>query len=1108
MNQQYNQRVQSLFEAAVELPQDERAAFVHSQCRGNAELEKRVRMLLAASERPSSPFLRPLAVSVAPMNDHTFSSALLPSDLADDEDTVPPTKSGPVNAQPDTASLPDAYRAHHGALPPEAPSAASSTVELAVESAAESAAEVADQSGAVGGKFGDNANAPARLAPGERIHGQYEIIRHIGHGGMGTVYLARDLKLGRRVAMKFVRSAQPSVAERFVAEAQHTARCVHENIVVIHDVGQYRDHPFMVLEYLRGQTLSQLMGKGTVSPTRAIHLMLPVVRALACAHQHRTIHRDLKPSNVFITESGTVKVLDFGIAKSLMRPKPLPGTPVTEASAAPLPTFTRYGAVIGTPPYMSPEQWLGGEIDVRSDLWAVGIILYQLLVGKHPLHPLRGKQLFVTSILEQPMPSGHDAPIDIPNALADVIDACLKKHTSERIASADALLQALTHCLPGPQGGQYDEDSSPYAGLAAFQEADAARFFGRSLDTASVFARMQEYPLIGIVGPSGVGKSSFVRAGVIPMLKNSGEDWESFVIRPGRKPMATLTRLIATLLGDDSDEETWHAEDLRRHHDLCFRLSNEPGYLGALLRDRARKHKRKIVLFIDQFEELYTLTPDVKERLAFSSAITSVADDVSSPLRVLLSVRSDFLDRVAEDRAFMTELHRGLYFLVQPDRHGLREAIVKPAELSGYRFEAPWLVDQMLDQLEDATGALPLLQFAATKLWEQRNPAEHLLTVRSYRELGGVEGALATHANAVLTGLEPQEQNLVRAMFLHLVTPERTRAITPMSELRQLWHEAEVVQRVVDILVDARLLVTNTGDQVSAKVANGRNNTNNDNGGDGDGDGDGDDGGALVEIVHESLLHSWPMLNHWLDEHQEDAPFIEQLSAAARQWHERGRPVGLLWRGEAATDAATWSQRYRGLLPRVQREFLEQVRVLAARTAKRKRMLVAGTMAFLVLLVVAAGIALVQISQAEQNALAQKARAEQAYQDLIAETKAKERAEEQAKQFANQVDEKQAEVTQSEAKLAEANQELEAKNVELTDSLAQANAAKQQAEALSIQAKEAQKAAEEARDKAQRAETKLAEALAEERQELQETKRKVRELEARVGAIIAVDPEQ
>jgi serine/threonine protein kinase len=217
-----------------------------------------------------------------------------------------------------------------------------------------------------------------QIDAGMRI-GQYEFIRELGAGGMGTVYLARDLRLGRRVAVKFLQSKNHDMTRRFILEARATATCSHENIVIIYEVGHYKGNPFMVLEYLHGQPMSQVAKSNMkLPPARVVELMLPVVRALVCAHEKGIVHRDLKPDNVFVTESGSVKVLDFGIAK-VVQGKAEPSAPVSlpldigvdESNAG---EKTQANAVVGTVKYMSPEQWgIGVDVDHRTDIWSVGI---------------------------------------------------------------------------------------------------------------------------------------------------------------------------------------------------------------------------------------------------------------------------------------------------------------------------------------------------------------------------------------------------------------------------------------------------------------------------------------------------------------------------------------------------------------------------------------------------------------------------------------------------------------------------------------------------------------------------------------------------------------
>jgi eukaryotic-like serine/threonine-protein kinase len=882
--------------------------------------------------------------------------------------------------------------------------------------------------------------------PGVRIN-QYEMIKMIGEGGMGTVFLARDLRLGRRVAIKFLQTNQPELAQRFLVEARTTARCQHDNIVVIYEVGEHNGSPYIVLEFLNGKPLTHLTENSQRLPyTRAVEIMCSILRALQCAHEHGIVHRDLKPDNIFITESGTIKVLDFGIAKVLQQnqsgqveksagairmPSPLELATGTNTS------LTRVGTIMGTLKYMSPEQWgIGIEIDHLTDVWACGILLHRMICGRHPLHPLDGNQLVVTAMLELPMPSMTDAaPPDVPRELIQIVDRCLLKIKEQRWQSAAELLSALELFLPGRRTQTLQIDESPYAGLSSFQENDAGKFFGRNREVAAMVTRLRDCPLMAVVGSSGVGKSSFVRAGVVPALKRSGEMWETLVIRPGRQPLDALAGIIAPMVGtaanlaDEVDEQKKLVEQLRR----------EPGHLGHVMRLRARRDNRRLMLFVDQFEELYTQVADPADRAAFTACLSAVADDATSPLRVVLSIRSDFLDRIAEDPQFVNELTAGLYFLGPPGRDGLRDAITQPAEMAGFQFELPAIVEDMLDHLETTPGALPLLQFAAAKLWENRDTARRMLTHHSYAAMGGVAGALASHADRFVTEQGAQKAALIRALLLRLVTAERTRAIVPITELLELSREVGEIQRLIDQMVDARLLVVQT-------LEGGK--------------------GSTVEIVHESLVHGWPALRRWLDENQDDAQLVDQLRVASRQWHQKGQDAGLLWRGDMADEAKKFRKRYKGPLSDVERGFLDAVVSLETSAARRRRAAIIGGFTALSLIVVAAMVLLVIIQKSRAQAKENQARAEVAQQE--AETAQKE-AEHQLAEV-KKAKKETVVVTKEKEKvdvaLGRSTEELERTNAELVQALDAANTSEAAAKRSQRRAEENARAAEKAQNEA------------------------------------------
>jgi serine/threonine protein kinase len=922
--------------------------------------------------------------------------------------------------------------------------------------------------------------------PGDQI-GQYEIIRELGQGGMGAVYAARDTKLGRKVAIKVLNSNdQPELTARFIIEAKATARCSHENIIVIHEVGDHGGNPFMVLEFLQGAPLTQLLQDGRkLAPAQAVELMVPVVRALTVAHAHNIVHRDLKPDNVFVTDSGTIKVLDFGIAK-LAQGRDEEGGILGRnvAATGPEPSargghaLTRLGTLVGTLPYMSPEQWgaAGSIVDHQTDIWAVGIILFEMVAGHHPLAPRQGWDLMVTGVLQELMPGVRSACPDLPDELANVIDRCLLKPKDQRMGSARELLDALEPLLPGRFVRRLRSDESPYAGLKSFQESDAHRFFGRSREVAAAVTRLRDTPLLGIVGPSGVGKSSFVRAGIVPALKVSGEHWSTIVVRPGRSPMAALAYALTPMLSTTANTNSGIGTnagalpvtgainttpgDLSQQQAIIDRLYAEPGYLGVALRSRARSRNAHILLFVDQFEELYTQVADPRERLVFAACLAGVCDDPTTPLRLVLSLRSDFLDYVAEAPALMAELTHGLFFLTPPNRDGLRDALSQPAEMAGYQFEDASMIESMLDHLEHTPGALPLLQFAASQLWETRDRNRRLLTAESYHRIGGIAGALASHADAVVAECAQREQALVRALFLRLVTSERTRAIVPVSELFDLSPDQSEVHRVVDRLVRSRLLVSQTTTSAHGAASF----------------------GGTVEIVHESLINGWPLLRRWLDETQEDAAFLEQLRNAAKQWQARGHAKDLLWRGEAMQEARHWHSRYRGELPELQRAYLNAVFTLSVKATRRKRLAIIASMAFLSLLVVAAGVALYTIRAAQKDATAQAHRVEQ----QLSLTQAAEKVAKSAEITAN---------TEREKAIA-AGATLATKNADLVAAIDEAKRAQQAAEQARQDAEDARVRAEKSKHQERRSRRRATEAAAAAEAAADEAKRAGEKLEA------------
>jgi len=884
----------------------------------------------------------------------------------------------------------------------------------------------------------------APFGPGARIR-QYEIIRELGHGGMGVVYLARDVRLGRRVAIKVLLTRAATLNRDFLREARATARCEHENIVIIHEADEHEGTPYMVLEHLEGSNLRAVAGGRRLAPGRAVELVVPVVRALARAHERNIVHRDLKPENVFVTSAGAVKVLDFGIAALLAgadrRSTGRAGTPF------------RLG---GTMAYMAVEQFEAGGADHRSDLWAVGIILYELLTGHHPLQPLTQEALLRHAYFpDQPYPRIRDEHPDLPDRLADIVDRCLEKRKERRIGSAAELLAALEPLLPGRNVRTLDAGAGPYPGLSAFQEGDAHRFFGRGPDVLQVVTRLREHPIAAVVGASGVGKSSFVRAGVVPALRAAAERWGVLVVRPGREPLQSLATLILPLVTRGRGPVSPDA-----HQQLVSKLRESPGHLGAELRARASERQEQLLLFVDQLEELYTLVPDEAERRLFTACLSGAADDAAAPVRVLVSIRSDFIDRVGEDRRFLDDLVRGLHFLQPLPRDALREALEAPVAQLGYSFESPSLLGEMVDSLAATPGSLPLLQFAGSKLWEARDGRRKVLTAASYRQMGGISGVLAQHADNVIAALPPNLRASVRGVFQRLVTAEGTRAIVDVAELPRFTADAGEARALVEHLAQARLVVVQNR---------------------------ADEGSATVELVHESLISGWPMLRRWLDEGREDAAFREQLRAAAKQWESRGKPQGLLWRGEAMEEARLWRARHPDALPDREQAYLDAVIELGTRAQRLRRGAALGAIGLLSAVVAAGAIAFVQVQRAERRAVRQ---ADVANHEAARARQAEDRVRDQL----DVIRREQAAKTAAETAVERGKQDLRAANADLQKALARAESESQLAQSESKRAQDAAGKASDLAESVQKTNARLEKLLAEERARAERLERERRKI--------------
>lgn len=770
------------------------------------------------------------------------------------------------------------------------------------------------------------------LTPGTRL-GPYEVTALLGAGGMGEVYRARDSRLNRLVALKVLKPEVAGDADglaRFEREAQAVASLNHPNILTVHDVGVHAGTPYVVTELLEGENLRDVVSQRAPTERQVLGWAVQAAQGLAAAHQKGIVQRDLKPENLFLTADGRVKILDFGLAKQA-------GPVSAEDEALTAAGLTTAGMVMGTIAYMSPEQVEGRPVDARSDLFSFGAVLYELLAKSHPFRR-ETSGATIGAILQETPPPLSSADPSIPRAVDGIVRRCLEKRREDRFQDARELALVLEAVLAAPAGSAVldeVEERSPYPGLSFFTEEDASRFFGREEEVKALWEKLRARRLLAVIGPSGTGKTSFVRAGVVAG-KPAG--WAALVCTPGTAPLRALGQALGPALAHDP-------EALRQL--VSF---DDPDVAFALLRRWGQAHGEAL-LVLDQFEELFTLNP-AEVQASFAALIARIAADAD--VHVVLSLRDDFLMRCHEHDA-LAPVFDALTPLGAITRANLRRAIVEPARARGYRFEDDGLVDEMVECVEGTRAALPMLAFAVARLWDQRDREQKVLTRAAYEQIGGVAGALAQHAEAALDRIGSMQQDLVRELFRNLVTAQGTRAVIDRDELLSAIPDRQAGEKVLRELIDARLLTSYEVDGEAGEPARQR-----------------------IEIVHESLLKAWPRLVRWQTQDENGAQLRDQLKQAAHLWDDKGRSADLLWTGTVFEEYALWRQRYPGTLTALEDDFARSMAAKARRRARLRRAAVAAGFLGITAVAVAIGIMGQRAARARDEARAEAGQREAA----------------------------------------------------------------------------------------------------------------------------------
>ena len=437
-------------------------------------------------------------------------------------------------------------------------------------------------------------------------------------------------------------------------------------------------------------------------------------------------------------------------------------------------------------------------------------------------------------------------------------------------AAFHRLLNGIRGLAPGLgfEGVQPVSEQQPYKGLRYFDVQDADLFFGRQLLTAQLIGRLREDRFLAVVGSSGSGKSSVVRAGVVPALQREealadgsmppqgSENWLLYIITPTAHPLESLAASL-----------TRESESVSATATLIDDLKSDPRSLHLYVRKLLSQHgSDRLLLVVDQFEELFTTCKNALERIAFvDNLLMAVADETAGPTVVVITLRADFYHHCAQFSNLRAALEGCQKYIGAMTEDELRQAIQKPATERGWEFE-PGLVDLLLREVGAEPGALPLLSHALLETWKRRRG--RLLTLAGYNEAGGVHGAIAKTAETIYGQLSKNGQAIARNIFLRLTElgegTQDTRRRATWDELIPTTSQRAAVETVLKTLTDARLVTTTEN---------------------------------CAEVAHEALIREWPTLRQWLEEDREALRLHRHLTESAQTWDQRGHDPDDLYRG-------------------------------------------------------------------------------------------------------------------------------------------------------------------------------------------------------------------
>lgn len=689
-------------------------------------------------------------------------------------------------------------------------------------------------------------------------YGRVEVLRE--QGSIGLVARGHNTDIGRWELLKFLRAeyqGMPEVVRQFRGEGRVLALLSHPNVVQVFASYELDGHSCLALEFLEGESLEARVDRAPLDLEAGTQLFLDAARGLAAAHELGLLHRDIKPENLFVVraergKSGGLKLIDFGLAMlDRSRRSAVTRDPALES-----------GALGGTPLFMAPELWLGQEPSVRADLYALGLSFFYAFSGRYPFELLSFEGVRSSVLNPHPFPSVGRFTAHLPAGLIELVDRLLSKQPEDRPATADEVVAELIRLRRQTERPEVPV-SGPYRGLAPFTRDERGVFFGRERETIEICERLRRSAGVVLVGPSGAGKSSIARAGVLPAIEDGalggGVVFSSAVLSPGADPLAALAQALASLARAKVD-------------DVRGLIAGEPERLASAVCD-SLPATRGLVILVDQLEELSSHGASARDVELFARALAALVRVTQPRIRVVCTLRADRMDGVLALEPLRQLLTQGFYPLRPLLGGALRDAIVLPAQAANYSIEDPALPDQILAEAEALPHCLPLLSFALHSWWRLRDVDNKLLPKAAWTRIGGIAGALVSHAEQVLDGMHTDQRRAAELLLVRLVAADRTRARVSRAELLEEPLTGAEPQRALDQLLQAKLLTELDGH---------------------------------LELAHEALISGWPRVRSLLDEAGEDQAFRARIADAARQWDADGRSDGALWDGALGLRLLAW----------------------------------------------------------------------------------------------------------------------------------------------------------------------------------------------------------